>query len=65
MTANLAAGPSRGGAGTLRVDDDTGKPYIITGARVTGLRIISTRPGDFNGVVWNEEMDRAPRKEDD
>jgi hypothetical protein len=43
-----------GGRGRLGVDPDTGKPYGVTHARVT-------RERDFNGVVWNEEMDRPPK----
>jgi hypothetical protein len=46
-----------GETGTLTVDE--GGLSIVLGARITGLRVISTRPGDFNGVVWSEEMDRA------
>jgi len=43
-----------GGRGRLGVDPDTGEPYVVTHARVTGER-------DHNGVVWNEEMDRPPK----
>src|SRR5215217_7754968 len=43
-----------GGQGTLGVDPDTGREYVVTHARVTGER-------DSNGVVWNEEMDRPPK----
>jgi hypothetical protein len=53
-----------GGRGTLYAEPD-GRLGIITDVRITGMREISTRPGDFNGVVWNEEMDRAPRDGDD
>ena len=59
----------------LRVEDPGGKVGALTvdenglcimlGARVTGEREISTRPGDFNGVVWDEDMDRAPKDEDE
>ncbi len=53
-----------GGRGPLYAEPD-GRLGIITDVRITGMRVISTRPGDFNGVVWNEEMDRAPRDGDD
>jgi hypothetical protein len=45
-----------GKLGTL-VADERGLSILI-GTRITGERVISTRPGDFNGVVWSEEMDR-------
>jgi hypothetical protein len=35
----------------------------VIDARATGLRVISGRPGGFNGVVWSEEMDRPARDE--
>jgi hypothetical protein len=32
--------------------------FVMLGARITGMYEIGPR---FNGVVWSEEMDRAPR----
>lgn len=51
-----------GETGTLIAHEDD-RWSIVFGARITGLRIMSTKPGDFNGVVWSEEMDRAPRED--
>jgi hypothetical protein len=50
-----------GERGRLGVDPDSDKPYVVTHARVTGEHVVSSRPGDFSGVVWNEEMDRPPK----
>ena len=50
-----------GKIGTLAVDE--GGFFVMGETRITGERVISTRPGDFNGVVWSEEMDRPPRPE--
>jgi hypothetical protein len=50
-----------GKTGTLTASDDGWS--IFLDARITSERIISKRPGDFNGVVWSEEMDRAPRED--
>jgi hypothetical protein len=57
----------------LKVEAPDGKPgtlmsaggdWMIGGStRITGEYQISTVPGDFNGWVWNEEMDRPPREE--
>ncbi len=50
-----------GKIGTLAVDEDGF--FVMGETHITGERVISTRPGDFNGVVWSEEMDRPPRPE--
>src|SRR5215208_583747 len=63
LDALLRVDTPDGETGTLTVDEAS--LSIVLGARITGLRMISTRPGDFNGVVWSEEMDRAPKQADD
>ena len=52
-----------GKIGTLTADEKG--LSIFLGARITGERVISTDPEGFNGVVWSEEMDRAPGEEDE
>jgi hypothetical protein len=60
LDALLQVDTPDGETGTLTVGE-TGLSTVLS-TRITGVRVISTRPGDFNGVVWNEEMDRPPRE---
>jgi hypothetical protein len=52
-----------GKVGTLAVDGYGWS--IMLGSRITGERVISTDPEGFNGVVWSEEMNRAPREDNE
>lgn len=50
---------------TGKLSADEGGVSIIYGVKITGMRVISGVPGAFEGVVWSEEMDRAPKPDSD
>jgi hypothetical protein len=56
----LQATTPDGKSGRLSSDGDDNF-HIVLGTRITGESVISTHPGDFNGAVWDEAMDRAPK----